>query len=151
MKTETLKNKKVLICIASVILALVAVFAVLVGSSAKNDKFQKVAKAMLAEYPYANYEIAKDGSYLKMDTFVESDDGIDILDLTKMGYGCDHENDTYNGIKFINEKLGFTDAVMYKMDSTTLEMGIQTAENKKYTVTWSYAPANGLEVMYELK
>ncbi len=61
------------------------------------------------------------------------------------------QSDSLDGIKFINEKLGFTDALYSKMLQTTTLMGRQTKEKNKYRVNWTYHPNQGLEVMYEKK
>ena len=61
------------------------------------------------------------------------------------------EQDSLNGIKFMNTKLGFSDAVYRKMLQTSALMGRQSEENSKYRVSWTYHPDSGLEVMYEKK
>ena len=38
-----------------------------------------------------------------------------------------------------------------KMDETTSIQGVQTDENDKYTVRWTYHPDKGLSVTYEVK
>lgn len=146
MNTGIIKNKKFILVFA-IIIVISLIGVLIINNTLQNNKFQRVTKAMLEEYPYANYELAADCSYLKMNTFI----GTDILSQNKMGYGFNHEDDTYNGIKFVNKKLGFKDVVINKMDNTTTAMGIQTAENKDYIVTWSLDPYYGLKVIYEHK
>lgn len=118
----------------------------------QNNKLRRVTKAMLVEYPYAVYELSEDRSYLKLDTIPLDEDGLELMNIILL-YNEDgeHQYDTYNGIKFVNEKLGFNNAVIERMEHTTKEMEQQRAENKQFVVTWSYQPYDGLEVMYELK
>ena len=59
--------------------------------------------------------------------------------------------DTLDGIRFMNEKLGFSSALYKKMMQTTSLMGRQTEENGQYRISWTYHPDKGLEVMYERK
>ncbi len=58
---------------------------------------------------------------------------------------------TLKAIKYANEELGFSGALYDKMLNTNSLMGRQTEENKKYKVSWTYHPSNGLEVTYEIK
>lgn len=55
----------------------------------------------------------------------------------------------YEKINSVNKELGFTDALIEKMRNTSWSMGRQTETNKKYTVSWTYHPDHGLEIMYE--
>ena len=56
-----------------------------------------------------------------------------------------------DAIERVNKELGFSDALYEKMNTTTWSQGRQTDSNDKYTVTWTYHPDKGLEVMYEIK
>ena len=98
---------------------------------------------MLDEYPYATNARASDGSYLIIDTNPQDKDS-DYW--TSFDY--DVSRDSLNGIKWMNEQLGFSSSVYDDMLETNSLMGKQTASSDKYTVTWSYHPDKGLEVKY---
>lgn len=51
-------------------------------------------------------------------------------------------------IKYANEAFGFDSSVYDAMMQTNSLMGMQTAENEKYKITWTYHPDKGLEVKY---
>ena len=53
--------------------------------------------------------------------------------------------------RVLHQELGFTEAVFQRMIETTSLMGRQTADSSRYTVSWTYHPDRGLEVMYEKK
>jgi hypothetical protein len=82
--------------------------------------------------------IAKDGSYMEVDT-----NWLDVEDYI--------DSDPYLAIVIINEKLGFSSSVYSKMSSTRALDGRLTESNDKYTVSWTYHPNNGLEILYEKK
>ncbi len=90
--------------------------------------------------------IAADGSYLKIDSnpkdkeskYFNSDDWAIMLEA-------------WEKVEEINKELGFSDAVNEKMNGTTALQGKQTESNNEYTVSWTYHPDNGLEVIYEFK
>lgn len=127
-------------------IALVLIVAIIVGISSFNRNFfDRVVHQMMKEYRYADNSRASDGSYMKIDTNPNNEDRDSIF------YNTAVERDSLNAIKFVNEKLGFSDSLYQKMLSTTALMGRQTEENKKFIVSWSYHPDKGLEVMYEKK
>lgn len=90
--------------------------------------------------------VGDDGSYMKLDTnpYDKDDDEWDLDDIEIM-------KESSEWIKKINKELGFNDALMEKMNTTTWSQGKQTESNDKYTVSWTYHPDKGLEVMYEIK
>lgn len=127
-------------------IAFVVIVATIIGISSYNKNFfGRVVSQMLDEYPYADNTRARDGSYMKIDTNPNDEDDDSI------SYNRAAARDSLNAIKFVNEKLGFSDSLYQKMLSTTALMGRQTEENKKFVVTWSYHPDKGLEVIYEKK
>ena len=73
------------------------------------------------------------------------------MTLTELQSFSKIQKDSLEGIKFVNEKLGFYSALYEEMMQTNSLMGRLTKENKKYRVSWAYYPSNGLEVMYEKK
>ena len=137
------------IIFGGIIVVIVAVV-ILVATLLSSQSFSGVVIDMLNEYPYANNSRAQDDSYLKIDTN-PYDKAVDELTYVELSTFDQVQTDSLNGIKFVNERLGFTDAVYSKMMDTTALMGVQTEENDKYRVSWTYHPDNGLEVMYERK
>lgn len=132
------------------VVAVVIVGIVFFISLVRGSFFGNVVSDMLNKYPYANNSRAQDDSYLKIDTN-PYDKSVDELTYVELSTFDQVQTDSLNGIKFVNERLGFTDALYSKMMGTTALMGVQTEENDKYCVSWTYHPDNGLEVMYERK
>lgn len=125
-------NKKPLMIAGAVLIAAILLF-VLISGSGKNFK------NMYKEYASESWcTIAEDGSYMEIDT-----NPLDIND--------DFNSDAYNAIKKVNKDLGFSAAVENQMANTRSLDGRQTAESKKATVSWTFHPNSGLEVIYEWK
>jgi hypothetical protein len=141
---QTAENKKktpLLIGIAVAVVAVIIAIITLGGNKTKDFK---------ELYPSLNLEawctVASDGSYMKIDTNPTNKDGDDLT-------WSDYENlivPANDMIKQINEDLGFSAALYEKMNTTTWSQGKQTESNEEYTVTWTYHPDKGLEVMYEV-
>lgn len=142
------KSKKSLIFV--IISSILLVVAIIIVIWFKNTTFDRLTSNMLHEYPYANNSRAKDDSYMKIDTNPYDKD-VDELSFVEATTFEQTQNDSLKAIKYVNEKLGFSEALYQKMLETTALMGKQTDENKKYKVSWSYHPKSGLEVMYEKK
>lgn len=137
-------KKKTPLIIGIAVAALVIILAVVaLGGGSKKD-FNDL-------YPSLDVEkwctIASDGSYMKIDTNPSNKDGDDLT-------WTDYETliiPANEKIEQINKELGFSDALYEKMNTTTWSMGKQTESNDDYTVSWTYHPDKGLEVMYEIK
>ncbi len=54
-------------------------------------------------------------------------------------------------VDYMNQELGFSDALFEKMKMTRAIDGAQTDENEHFKVTWTYHPDEGLNVIYEKK
>lgn len=140
-------KKKKTILFASI--GVVLVVAIIVAISIYNGRvFNRLVSQMLHEYQYADNAVAADGSYLKIDTNPYDKD-VDDLTVGQAATFYQKQSDSLDGIKFVNKKLGFSDAVYSKMLETSALMGRQSEENSKYRVSWTYHPKKGLEVMYE--
>ncbi len=136
-------NKKILIALGGAVAVIVLVIILALSLGGKQD-FNKMYSD-LADYAWCT--IASDGSYLRLDTNPFDKDSDDMV-------WSDYENYYFpadDAIERINRELGFSDALMEKMNTTTWSQGRQTESNSKYTVTWTYHPDKGLEVMYEFK
>lgn len=83
-------------------------------------------------------EVGDDGSYILVDT-----NPYDIADY--------NENSADRLIIELNEKLKVPESVITKMAATRALDGMQTYDGKWFTITWTYHPDNGLEVIYEKK
>ena len=105
---------------------------------------------MLDEYPLANNSWAADGSEMNMDTNWYDKDPDDMT-YYEYNFYTEQLDDTLNGIKWMNKKLGFSSSVYDDMMETNSLMGRQSASNDKYKVSWTYHPSKGLEVKYEKK
>lgn len=140
-KTNAKKKKTPLIIGIAVAVVAVVIAVIALGGGGKdfNDLYPGLDDESWCS-------IASDGSYMKIDTNPYNEDSDDLT-------WSDYENyviPANDMIEQINKDLGFSDALMEKMNSTTWSQGQQTDSNEKYKVTWTYHPDKGLEVMYEL-
>lgn len=133
------KKKKNLLIICVVVLAFLLV-AVVIGCGQKKNFVDMYGD--LAENSWCT--IASDGSYMMLDTNPYDYDDDDFI------YYYSDYFAAIEAIERINIELGFTEALMKKMDNTTWAQGLRTESNKNYTVSWTYHPDKGLEVIYEL-
>lgn len=129
------KNKKPLIFGLIGAAAVVVILIVMIALGGGTADFNK----LFPEYTGENWcTIAKDGSYMEVDT--------NSLDMDDYTY-----TEAYYAIEDINEKLGFSSATFKKMGQTCSLDGRLTESNDKYTVSWTYHPNRGMEVLYEKK
>ena len=137
------KKTPLIIGIIAGVAVLAVILIVVLGSGGKKDFTDMYGD--LASNSWCT--IASDGSYMKLDTNPRDKDSDDLT-------WSDYESlviPANDAIERINKELGFSDALMEKMNTTTWSQGKQTDSNDKYTVTWTYHPDKGLEVMYEFK
>lgn len=90
-------------------------------------------------------EISEDGTWMRLDTNPDDMDS-DLSFLYRS-----ESLSALSAIEETNEALGFSGAVLQRMQETTALNGVQTEESDSCTVTWTYHPDNGLEVIYEIK
>ena len=113
--------------------AIVLIIFVIFSSGGKSD-FNK----MFGEYAEQSWcYISDDGSYMEIDT-------------NPFNYDDYFDADAHLHIETINSKLGFSSALMSKMGKTSALDGRLTESNKKYSVSWTFHPDYGLEVIYEV-
>ena len=139
------KTDKKLCAICGGILAVILIV-VAISVYTYMTSFGYYVDKMLDEYPFADNATASDGSYLKIDTNPKNKDPDYWTSLESR-----KSKDSLSGIKWMNEKLGFSSSVYNDMLETNSLMGTQTASNDKYIVTWTYHPNKGLEVKYTKK
>lgn len=139
-KTETKHGKKKLAIIGGIVaaLAIVAVVAIVLFVPSKFDRVKKECKEIAGS-------ISAGKGYFTIETIPDSWDDFDpdVRDLLLIS----HQQDALDAMKHANEELGFP-GVYSLMMSTTALMGRQSEENKKYKVTWSYHPDDGLTATY---
>lgn len=80
--------------------------------------------------------VAFDGSYLTVDT--NPNDWDDYSDY-----------EVYSALFSIHEALGLPESLIEKMGQTRALDGRQSSTYDNITVSWTYHPDQGLEVMYE--
>lgn len=141
-------SKKKIAILAAVVVAVAAI--IITVSVMQATVFDRLVSQMLHKYPYADNSRDPHDSYMKIDTNPYDKD-VDDLTLVELATFENLQKDSLSGIRFCNEKLGFSAAVYEKMLNTTALMGLQSQETGKYRVSWSYHPNKGLEVMYEKK
>lgn len=137
-------NRKKLIWVgAAAAVVVIAVLLVLVIGGIKPD-FNKMYPELAGK---TWCTIASDGSYMKIDTnpYDTDDDDQTYFDYVLYTKPADET------IEQVNKDLGFSSALYEKMQHVTWSQGLQTESNDKYTVTYSYHPDKGLEVMYEVR
>ena len=84
-------------------------------------------------------EVADDGSYLEIDT--------NPFDLNLPSE--DTQFDAIYAIEKVNSALGFPDSVMKEMNNTSALDGVRTESSGSITVSWTFHPDHGLEVIYK--
>lgn len=134
------KKRSKKIYIAIVVAAVIVLFIFSGANKDFNARYSDIADKSWCE-------IAPDGSWMKIDT---NPDDIENEKTYILLYRNVYEESS-NMIKKVNSDLGFSDAVYKKMKETSALHGVKTESNGKYTVSWTYHPDRGLEVMYEKK
>ena len=80
--------------------------------------------------------VSKDGKSMRIDTNPADEEGY-------------YSSKATNAIRDINESLGLPEALYDKMGETRAIDGRQTAAYKNISVSWTYHPDDGLEIIYE--
>lgn len=131
------------IIIAAVVISLIIAIAVSVSSSNSDDddsdeesktiSFRRVYNSIGDSY-YVT--IASDNSYIEVDT-----NPLDLEDFSS--------TTAWELIEEINEKLGLPESLYKKMGQTRALDGRISQTYDDITVSWTYHPDHGLEVLYE--
>lgn len=125
-------KKKMLVGLLAAI-AVVIIAVIIIATSAPN--FEKVYKDMgLSRY----LKLSDDKKSLTADTNPN-----DVKDY--------FIKDAWDKVLEVNKKLGLPDSLAEKFNNTRAMDGRQTQTFGKITVSWTYHPNNGLEVIYEKK
>lgn len=81
-----------------------------------------------------------------------SSDGMSLQVDTNPSNREDYTNyKAYLAVSEINEALGLPDSVYSRMGSTSSMQGVQTAVSGNLTVSWTYHPDNGMEIIYAIE
>lgn len=81
-----------------------------------------------------------------------SDDGLSMtVDTDPLNISKYNSSEAFTFIQDVNAELGLPDSLYEKMLATRALDGRQTSDYDNVTVSWSYHPDNGLEVIYESK
>lgn len=96
------------------------------------------------KYPWA--EVGADGSFISIDSNPDDLDSSDYPYLSKQ-----YVKDAGDATKKILKILGFPDYVSKQMDHTSFSDGKQTETLGDITVTWTYHPDRGIEIMFVKK
>ena len=102
-----------------------------------NNTCESIFQAFYSSYADAIVTIAEDSSYLELDTNpLNREREYDYVDI---GLGR---------IQKVNKALGLPDWLYEEMVNTRALDGRQKENFDKVSVTWSYHPDHGLEVIY---
>ncbi len=144
MAAPVKKSKKKFVVIGivgAIMMATIITVAILIPSLLTTEDFRD----MFGEYEEESWcEIATDGSWMRLDTNPNDYDS----DLWILFYKTSSEAQA--AIEEVNQELGFSSGVYQRMKETTALQGRQTESNDRYTVSWTYHPDKGLEVLYEI-
>ncbi|MBP3657339.1 MAG: hypothetical protein J6K32_11690 [Clostridia bacterium] len=106
------------------------------ASSAAADVTAADLRSVYDQYCDAAWaDLSSDGTSLSLDTNPNNTD-----DYTNFS--------AYLAIEPVNKALGLPGSVFTRMGSTTSMQGVQTATAGNLTVSWSYHPDNGMEIIY---
>lgn len=128
----------VAVVIGVVVLAVLGVVALgfLIFAFFDYVDLKKVADNAGCDTYYCN--VASDGSYLELDT--------NPLDLDNFSSA-----EAYKMMKNINRELELPESLDVKIGATRALDGRQSEEFDSVTVSWTYHPDKGLEILYELE
>ena len=140
-KSNLFKNKKI---VTGAIIVVVIIVIAIVANYFINDSGVVESRISLSnvynQIGCTDYycDLAEDGSYLEIDS-----NPLDIDDYSS--------TTAITLVKDANEALGFGDQLYKRMGRTRALDGTLTDENENVSVSWTYHPDNGIEVIYTLK
>ncbi len=91
-------------------------------------------------------KIGGDKSYIQIDTNPDDTDSDDfgLLEWADLSAANDKLHE-------LSTALGFSEALVEKMNKTTALQGVQSETAGRFSVSWTYHPDKGLEATYEFK
>ncbi len=135
-------KKKLILCIVVIVAVVAGVITLII---LHQSEFEKVKSKCISIAGC----VSGSGDYFTLDT--DPDDWANMDSSVRALLIANQQEKELEAIKYANEALGFNGSLYNKMIETTAMMGRQTDENKKYKVSWTYHPDDGLEVTYEKK
>lgn len=137
VKEQRSSNKVKTYLIACTVIVVGIIFVLIMNNSKPN--FQRAFEDAGGENNIGEWVIVSgDGKSLKIDT-----NPADEKDY--------YDSNAAKAIRKINKALGLPDSLYDKMAETRALDGRQTATYEKITVSWTYHPNYGLEIIYERK
>lgn len=131
------KNTKIAIIVGIIIIVVAIIFFVIKPNN--NNSNQMDFRRIYNELGDGYYvTIADDNSYLEIDT--------NPLNLDDF-----NSTEAWDLIRQVNNKLNLPDSLENKMQHTRALDGRQTENYNNITVSWTYHPDKGLNVLYERK
>lgn len=133
------KNKRIVIVVVTILAVLVCAAAVALFVLSRSPKHD------FHNLKYLEYIEDSDGCRV-------SDDGKTmVLDSNPDDIDDYSDSSILGSIQLFNEQLGIPDSVLEKMYATRALDGRQSETYGRITISWTYHPNNGLEVIYEIK
>lgn len=138
-----LKNKKIII----IAIAIIVVIAIIVGIIVANQDNPQmvVSKEKGVNFKKVYNEIGGDGYYITL----ASDNSCIEADTNPLNLDDFSSTEAWELIKKLNDALDLPEAVETKMETTRAMDGRITQTYGKITVSWTYHPDKGLQVLYE--
>lgn len=131
-------KKRILpIMVFAFILLVIIVILVNVNSGVNLKKVYKEATKSMPDYGVFS-KCADDGSYIRIDTNPSDED--EYVNYSAMTL-----------IQEVNEILEVPESVEVRIGQTRSMDGIQRYDAEEFTMSWTYHPDNGLEILYEKK
>lgn len=140
-ETDVTKKKKPIII--GIVALVVIVVSIIIFT--RPSKFEKVED----ECVQIAGTLSTGKDYFTIDTIPDDYASLSDAVRTKMLMG--QQERSLEAIKYANDELGFSGSVYQEMLETTALMGRQSEETKKYKVSWTYHPDDGLEATYTKK
>jgi len=145
------KNKKgiiiaILITILIIIIATVGVLVVKHNQEEDNDSSSRKTSSSGVNLKRI-YEKLDDSYYLTL----ASDNSCLEVDTNPLDLDDFSSTEAWDMVEEINKELELPESLNKKMESTRAMDGRQSETYGKVTVSWTYHPDKGLEVMYEKK
>lgn len=146
-KPNHTKKKRAMIALAVIVIAIAAVLVVL-SQPSKLKTVEKECLDIVWQDGDPGPDMVLGGP--RYFTIAINPEDFDNQSWTPFRSGNEVQH-ALDAIQHANIELGFSGALYDKMLNTNALMGRQTEENKKYRVSWTYHPDEGLEVLYEEK
>ena len=143
MKGEKRKRNLIILSSVAIVVIIAVVIAILVKQPSHFERVKKEAIQIAGQVSYRGED------NFTIDTYPYEDLNMSAEVIAMLAPSARRK--ALEAIEYVNEELGFNDALYDRMIGTSAIMGRQSEENDKYRVFWTYHPNRGLEVTYEKK